>query len=340
MTEPCQSPNGAPSESIFLRLHLEIESDETAETFETKVHPALTTMRLRRVFGKVLVDRFCSFGKPLCQDSGKRGGDPGGRGVCSLLDSCAYGQLFAPASRRMPYALHTVLPGDRLGPRPDLVEVTLFGAACALYAWVLGGLRDAVALGLGPEGQRQRWRVARGFRVDAAGSRQPICGSNLEGLPPTLRPEPLPWAWGEEVEKTRSRQQMTVDLLSPLRLLADGRLLPGHEPTPFVLLVARILDRYQGVFGRGSSELLEEPLKSSILEAAAQVPLLTDSTQWVDRPDYSARQGREMLLGGKVGQLTYGAEAVSFLSLLRAGEILHVGKNPTSGCGRIRVTPR
>ena len=218
--------------------------------------------------------------------------------------------------------------------------MTLFGAECSLYAWALEGLRDAVAVGLGPEGRRQSWRVARGFRVDTEGARKPICGPDLQDLPPTLRPDPLPWSWSGVADTGYPGQRVVVDLLGPLRLLVDGRLLPGHEPTPFALLIARILDRFRGVYGYGSSPLLEEPAKSAILDAASRVPLLGDNTRWVDRPDYSARQGRELLLGGKLGQLSYGAEAVPFLPLLRAGEILHVGKNPTSGCGRIRVTTR
>jgi CRISPR-associated endoribonuclease Cas6 len=45
-----------------------------------------------------------------------------------------------------------------------------------------------------------------------------------------------------------------------------------------------------------------------------------------------------MLLGGKVGRLVYGGVAARFLPILKAGEILHVGKNAASGCGRIRIT--
>jgi hypothetical protein len=54
-------------------------------------------------------------------------------------------------------------------------------------------------------------------------------------------------------------------------------------------------------------------------------------------PDYSARSRSELLLGGKVGRTVYGASAARFLPLLRAGEILHVGKNAASGNGRIQV---
>ena len=49
-----------------------------------------------------------------------------------------------------------------------------------------------------------------------------------------------------------------------------------------------------------------------------------------DRPGDLAARRYELLLGGKVGRLIYGVEAARFLPILKAGEILHVGKNPTS----------
>lgn len=338
-------------EPTYLRLHLEIEPIESEGLAESAGEPAssegepvrreragLTAPRLRRVLGKALIDRFCVFGHPFCQDTAPRGGGEQ-HGKCSLLDACPYGRLFAPSTRRLPYALHSVVD-PRRGKGRDLVEVTLFGAACSLHGWVLGGLRDALGLGLGPEGNRECWRVKRGLRVGADGVGQQVCGADLDGLPPRLSADRLPWSWNPtglpNQDQARGKNVM-VELLSPLRLLVDGRLLPGHEPTPFSVLVARILDRYRGVFGYGSSVLLEEPSRSEILKAAEEVPLLANRTRWIDRPDYSARQGKEMLLGGKVGQLEYGAGAAGFLPILRAGEILHVGKNSASGCGRIRI---
>ena len=67
------------------------------------------------------------------------------------------------------------------------------------------------------------------------------------------------------------------------------------------------------------------------------MPLIRDRTRWIEVKDYSARSRSELRLGGKVGPLLYGEEAARFLPILRAAEILHLGKNPASGCGRIRV---
>jgi hypothetical protein len=38
-----------------------------------------------------------------------------------------------------------------------------------------------------------------------------------------------------------------------------------------------------------------------------------------------------------VGRLVYGPGAAAFVHVLCAAEILHLGKNPTFGCGRLRV---
>jgi hypothetical protein len=103
------------------------------------------------------------------------------------------------------------------------------------------------------------------------------------------------------------------------------------------VLVSRILDRFQGLFGEDASEILHPAIRATIEAEAARVSLLVDETEWVEVKDYSARSGAEMLLGGKVGRLVYGPEAVRFFPILRAGEVLHVGKNATSGCGRMEV---
>jgi hypothetical protein len=38
-----------------------------------------------------------------------------------------------------------------------------------------------------------------------------------------------------------------------------------------------------------------------------------------------------------VGRLVYGPGAAAFVHVLCAAEILHLGRNPTFGCGRLRV---
>jgi hypothetical protein len=286
---------------------------------------------LRRVFGKALIDRFCPFGKPLCEER-----PPGAarqlapRELCHLAETCPYGVLFA-ASRtaRPPYALY--VPTAGADGSPARAEITLYGPAWRFYPWALATLEEALRHGLGKE--RRVWAIQEVRRVTADRGREPVAGPGLASLPSTLRPDLL----GLRLEPHLGAQPVTVELLSPARLLRDGKLLPGAEPVPFEILIARILDRFASLYGEDGSDVLRPEIRSVVEAEAARVPLLADDTRWVEVHDFSARSRSEMLLGGKVGGLVYGGEAARFLPILWAGEILHLGKNAAAGCGRIQV---
>ncbi len=313
--------------------------------------PAIPAPMLRRILGKALIERFCPFGRPLCEGTLKprtRGAAPvqaSGHGapaappaacrptprdLCRLAEACPYGVLFA-ASRtpRPPYALF-VPPGESAGLTAR-IELTLFGPAWRLYPWALGALRDALGNGVGK--QRSCWLVDKIHRIHADRRLEPLAGGDLAQLPPDLAPDLLNLA----IEPYLAPQPVTVLFLSPARLLRDGRLLPGREPVPFALLIARILDRFAGLYGPDAGEALRPEIRTVIEAEAARVPVLEDDTRWLEVPDYSARSRSELLLGGKVGRAVYGDGAARFLPILRAGEILHAGKNAASGCGRIQV---
>jgi|HubBroStandDraft_3_1064219.scaffolds.fasta_scaffold03548_4 hypothetical protein len=306
---------------------------------------------VRRILGKALIDRFCPFGQPLCESrpgGGERPAAP--RELCHLADVCPYGVLFAASlTRRPPYAVYVpaggggepgaaVDPGagaaaaDGRGGAGARLEITLYGPAWQLHAWVLASLQEALRRGVGKA--RQSWEVEEVTRRRPEGAPVRLAGGDLRALPAALRPDLL----GLALEPYLAVREVAVELLSPARLLRDGRLVGGAERVPFDLLIARILDRFASLYGEGASEILRPEIRSVVEAEAASVPLLADDSSWVEVRDYSARSGAELLLGGKVGRLVYGSQAGRFLPILRAGEILHLGKNTASGCGRMRVT--
>ncbi len=324
----------------YLRLHLlvsaagEAGSDKPGHRSDRPVGAAM----LRRVLGKVLIDQHCIFQEPRCEARPPAGSSPMAPAeLCCQARSCPYGVLYA-ASRtpRPPYALY--LPPAR-DAGIDLIEVTLLADGWRFYPWLIGGLRQALQLGLGR--RRQSFQVNEVLRVQPDRSRERLCGSGVSTLPATMAPDSL----GLSLEPLAAGAPIDVMLLSPLRLLHEGRLVRGTAGSeaaaiPFKLLIARILDRFHGIFPPQATTAgpAFSPEAREILErAAAEVRLLHHDVDWLEVPDYSARSDREMTLGGWVGRLTYGPEARTFLPVLRAGEILHVGKNPVSGCGRIRV---
>lgn len=310
----------------YLRLHLNARPAAGASPEEA---PWAAPM-LRRVLGKALVEGFCPFGEPHCQPpSGAQGPVPDAAELCRLAPSCPYGRVYAAAgTSRPPLALYTP------PPRPDRtarLELTLFGEAWHLYPWLLAAAVRGLAGGVGK--QRTPWQLLEIARVHPGRRRETLCGADLTGLPPTLTPDRLSLALDSEA----AARPVEVRLLSATRLVHEKRLLQRGEPVPFEALVARILDRFAGLYGRAASELLAPAARAALEAEAARVPLVADETGWERVRDYSARGDKEIHLGGKVGRLVYGAEAARFVPLLQAGEILHVGKNPASGCGRMAV---
>lgn len=313
----------------YLRLRLRVRPSGRAESH---AGPSLLAAPLvRRVLGKALIDAFCPFGEPRCQPApGANPQNLGPRELCHLAECCPYGVLFAASrSPRPPFALY--VPQDPSNGAGTL-EMTLFGPAWKLYPWFLSGLASAFRTGLGKE--RRPWSIDVVTRIGADRREDRLLGDgDLARLSPALEPDLL----GLAFEPCLAAQPVQVSLLSPARFLRDGKLLPEREPVPFDVLVGRILDRFEGLYGPGSSEMLRPEVRGVLEQEAARVPLLADETRWIEVPDYSARSRSEMLFGGKVGRLVYGPAAARFLPMLRVGEILHVGKNPTTGCGRIEA---
>lgn len=315
---------GAP----YLRMVLDLGGEGRA------VRPgeaAIPAPMLRRIVGRALIERFCPYGRPLCEaERGASGPPPHPRERCRVAEACPYGVVFAASlTRRPPYAFHVFTGDNRAGGAR--IELTLFGPAWRIYSWILVAIGEALRRGVGKV--RRPWRVERVARIRPDGRAEPIAGPSSAGLIPDLAPDhldptPAPGA---------APGPVTVQFLSPARLLRDGRLLPGREPVPFGLLIARILDRFADLYGPDASEVLAPEIRRVIEADASAVPQIEDDTRWFEVRDYSSRSRSELLLGGKVGRAVYGGAAGRFLPILRAGEIVHVGKNAASGCGRIGI---
>ena len=72
-----------------------------------------------------------------------------------------------------------------------------------------------------------------------------------------------------------------------------------------------------------------------LLDAASAVRVTATDLHWRDWQRYSNRQGTKMSLGGFVGEMEIAGDLAPFAPLLRAAEVLHVGKGATSGLGKV-----
>ncbi len=71
-----------------------------------------------------------------------------------------------------------------------------------------------------------------------------------------------------------------------------------------------------------------------LFEESQQIIIKKQNTRWWDWERYSSRQNTRMKLGGVIGEIEYEGKIKNFLPLLKAGEILHVGKNTGFGLGK------
>src|SRR5205807_2405687 len=74
-----------------------------------------------------------------------------------------------------------------------------------------------------------------------------------------------------------------------------------------------------------------------IIDSAKQIETKDGQVQWRDWERYSARQDTKMKMGGFVGEAQYNGHVRDFVSLLKLGEVLHVGKATGFGLGKYRV---
>ena len=136
---------------------------------------------------------------------------------------------------------------------------------------------------------------------------------------------------------------VTLDLLTPMRLTAQGGLAKHFEPAVFV---QRLLERCQSL----AEHYAEHPpdarrptredwlaAQAELLAEAASLKVGYDCTEWVEAFSGSRRTGRASPISGLVGRVRLDGSVARLLPWLLWGAALHVGKNAVKGSGYYRV---
>ncbi|MDD3582368.1 MAG: CRISPR system precrRNA processing endoribonuclease RAMP protein Cas6, partial [Desulfobacca sp.] len=127
--------------------------------------------------------------------------------------------------------------------------------------------------------------------------------------------------------------QITVILQTPLRLEFKNTY---RAELPFHVLIRGILRRIAALnhhYGAGEPDLDYRGL----VARAQKIKTKASSVRWYDWKRYSNRQEQAMLMGGMIGQVTYGGPLGEFLPLMRYAEQVHLGKATTFGLGKIKL---
>jgi len=123
-----------------------------------------------------------------------------------------------------------------------------------------------------------------------------------------------------------------ITFLTPTRLTVQGKLC---RRAGFDIVIRGLLRRFWLL-----SYFHDQPVEidyRSLINAAQQIELKEAVFAGADWGHFSRRQNRMVESNGITGWAVYKCELGQFLPILRAGEILHIGKNTSFGMGKYQL---
>lgn len=269
---------------------------------------------------------------------------------CTLRFTCAYTTVFnpflPPDADRMtgnrdiprPFVFKPPLSTQTHFPRGAALvfELVVIGKAIEYLPYFIVAFRALGDIGLGLN--RTPVRLARVEALDVG--RSPALA--YEGELNLMHPTP-PISLDLRVPDATSAgdDALALRFLTPTTLRAGST---ADRPAQLVRrpefhhIIKRLRDRLNALatfFGNGPLPLDFKALG----EAAEQVRTVDDRTQWQERARFSARRNTPHDLSGFMGTMSFCGNVARFLPLLRAGELVHVGKNAVFGNGWLQVQP-
>ena len=263
---------------------------------------------------------------------------------CAMQNACPYGYIFetsAPkgveALRNMeeappPFVIDAPIgqwrvyqPGERFG-----FELLLVGRASAYLPYFLLAFQELGRLGLGKPAGRyalQRvsavhpWQATRALVYDGV---EVLAGTDLSVGAAEIS------AWAADLPT----DQVTLRFLTPTRIKYQA----SYVMTPeFPALIGALVRRVWALsyFHCGTEWQVNG---RELVASAEQVRLMHHALHWDDWQRRSGRQGRNVPMGGFVGEATYAGDLAPFRELLALGTLVHVGKATVFGHGHYEVS--
>jgi len=313
---------------------------------EPLILPSYKGSTLRGGFGNAFRRVVCALRKNSCQD-------------CLLKDKCIYSYVFEtpppPDTRIMrkyksaphPFGIEPP-PEKRMGYNPgDEIQfgLTLIGRAIDYLPYFIYTFDELGRMGIGKGRGKyelmsvtdKHLHVVKEAATQGASEimeeHEEVIYSSATKTMKSFEKSVLTVAF-DSSPATFGPEPLTLDFLTPARFVYEGHLTIDLE---FHVLIRQLLRRISllGYFHCGTDP--SEFDFRGIIRKAERVNVKERKLRWYEWERYSARQDTKIKMGGFTGQITFQGEISPFISLIRAGEVLHVGKGTTFGLGRYRV---
>lgn len=132
---------------------------------------------------------------------------------------------------------------------------------------------------------------------------------------------------------------LTMELLTPLRLTAHGKLVKYAEPAVFVQRLLERAERLAQYYSEGADYAAEawRVGRDALLAHCDSLRLTYNETEWYEAHSGSRRQGRYTPISGILGRIRWEGDLQPVLPWLLWGQSLHVGKDAVKGNGWYRI---
>ena len=262
---------------------------------------------------------------------------------CAIQPSCGYVALFDPVGGEAEVSPDGQLKTARATARPFVFTLNGVGEKETIEPGD-GGFLDLTLFGNAVE-------LREPFVESAASalSRFPVKLDQIYLMTPApSEHQAVSWTLTDWIEsrkadfidrfggiKQNSDAVLTLRFLTPTRITKEGRI--GAESMTFDILVKSLLRRIRDLKRAFGSDTHMGRVDKAFYRTAEAVSVIENHLYWEKQSRPSHRQRRDVFLDGIKGRISFKGQIQPFLSLLIAGEIAHIGKSVTNGCGRMTI---
>lgn len=304
----------------------------TLQAVDPLILPLYKGSTFRGGFGNAFRQVVCALKKKDCKD-------------CLLKTRCVYAYVFetSPAENteimgmnkyeKIPHPFIIEPEDDRERIyKPDALlgfNLILLGKAIEYLPYFIYTFEELGKIGIGKGRGKYNLVKIEGIKANDEGERTIVYLSKDKTIKPIKAEElNLP----NEIEfGTDKESAIRLKFSSPARIQYKRELTADLE---FHILITSLLRRIC-LINYFHCEGKEPPWDHrQIIAGAGNVSIADNRLKWWDWERYSSRQQTRMKMGGLVGEITYKGNLIPFMPILKAGEILHVGKGTSFGLGK------
>jgi hypothetical protein len=150
----------------------------------------------------------------------------------------------------------------------------------------------------------------------------------------SFSPSQLHVSFNSSDHSERDTHLLSIDFLTPTKIIYQGNPTTDLE---FHIFMRQLLRRVSllAYFHSGIDTTTWD--FRGIIDQSEKVKIKENNLKWYDWQRYSSRQNSKINMGGITGNISYEGILAPFKTLIKAGEILHIGKGTTFGQGKYRI---